>query len=70
MQDRLEVPDPVTLVGVSAQVRPVDGLNVDVRLTTPLKPWREVIVIVEVPAALALVETDVGLAATVKSCTV
>ena len=70
LQDRLEVPDPVTLVGVSAQVRPVDGLNVDVRLTTPLKPWREVIVIVEVPAALALVETDVGLAATVKSCTV
>ena len=70
LQDRLEVPDAVRLVGVRVQVRPVAGVIVDVRPTTPLKPWREVIVIVEVPAALAFVETDVGLAATVKSCTV
>jgi hypothetical protein len=41
------VPEPVTLVGVIApQVRPAGGVSV--RLTTPAKPFRAVIVIVEV----------------------
>jgi hypothetical protein len=69
MHERVEVPEPVTLDGVSVQLSPVVGDTVAVRLTTPLKPWRAVTVIVEVPAVPALVETDVGLAATAKSCT-
>lgn len=39
----------------------------EVRLTTPLKPWSAVTVIVEVAPTLALTVTVVGLAATVKS---
>jgi hypothetical protein len=66
----VEVPDPVTLVGLSVHVRPVVGEIVSVRLTTPEKPWRAVIVIVEVPATPALTVTAVGLAAMVKSWTV
>jgi hypothetical protein len=63
------VPEPVTLVGVSVQVSPVVGLMLEARLTTPLKPWSAVIVMVEVPAPVFIV-TVVGLAATVKSWTV
>jgi len=62
VQDRVEVPDPVTLVGVR-----VHAALFAVRLTTPLKPWRPVTVIVEVPAALTFSVTAVGLAAIVKS---
>jgi hypothetical protein len=69
VHESVEVPEPVTLGGVSVQLRPVVGDTVAVRLTTPLKPWRAVTVIVEVPAVPALAETDVGLAATAKSCT-
>ena len=43
---------------------------VAVRLTTPLKPWRAVTVMVEVPAVPALAVTDAGLAPIVKSWTV
>jgi len=57
----------VTLVGVREQIRPVDGLIVDVRLTTPLKPWRAATVIVDAPAVPAKTVTLVGLAAIVKS---
>jgi len=57
----------VTLVGVRVQVRPVAGDTVAVRATTPLKPWRAVTVIVEVPEAPARTVTAVGLAAIVKS---
>jgi len=57
----------VTLVGVRVHVRPVAGLIVDVRLTTPLKLWSVVMVIVEVLAAPARIVTLVGLAAIVKS---
>jgi len=70
VQDKVDVPEPVTLVGVRVQVRPVVGETVAVRLTTPLKPWSAVIVIVEVPAVPALVATEAGLAAIVKSWTV
>jgi len=69
VHESVEVPEPVTLVGASVQPRPVVGETIAVRLTTPLKPWRAVTVIVEVPAVPALAETDVGLAATAKSCT-
>jgi hypothetical protein len=67
VHDSVEVPDPVTLVGVRVQVRPIAGLIVDVRLMTPLKPWRAVTVMVEVPAVPAKTVTLVGLAAIVKS---
>jgi len=63
----VDVPDPVTLVGVNVQVRPVTGLMLEVRLTTPLKPWSAVIVIVEVAAVPAFRMTVVGLVAIVKS---
>ena len=47
LQETVAVPEPVTLVGVIApQVRPAWGVSV--RLTTPAKPFRAVIVIVEV----------------------
>ena len=69
MHESVEDPEPVTLVGISVQPRPVDGNTVAERLTTPPKPERAVTVTVEVPAVPALVDTDVGLAATAKSCT-
>jgi len=67
VHDRVEVPDPVTLVGVSVQDSPVDGLILEVKLTNPLKPWSPVIVTVEVPADPAFEVTAVGLVAIVKS---
>ena len=57
----------MTLAGVRAQVRPLAGLIVEVRLTTPLNPWRAVTMTVEVPAAPASTVIVVGLEATVKS---
>jgi hypothetical protein len=63
----VEVPEPVTLVGASVHARPVAGLMLEVRLTTPANPLTAVTVIVEVPAALAFTVTLVGLAAIVKS---
>ncbi len=33
LQDNVEVPEPLMLVGVRVQVKPVDGLMVKVRLT-------------------------------------
>lgn len=42
-----------------------------VRLTTPLKPWRPVTVMVEVPVPMVVdIVREVGLAVTVKSWTV
>ena len=70
MHDRVEVPEPVTLVGVRVHVRPVAGLIVDVRLTIPVNPWSAVTVIVEVPGAPASTATLVGLATNAKSRTV
>ncbi len=63
------MPEPVTLVGVRVQVSPVVGLMFDVKLTIPLKPLREVMVMVEVPATPARTVTVVGLAEMVKSWT-
>jgi hypothetical protein len=64
VQDKVALPDPVTLVGATEQ----DVLFV-VRLTTPAKPLSAVTVIVEVPAAFAFTVTVVGLTAMVKSWT-
>jgi len=61
------VPEPVTLVGVRVQVRPADGLMLEVSVMTPPKPWRAIIVTVEVPAVPAFRVTAVGLVAIVKS---
>ena len=63
------MPEPITLVGVRVQVSPVVGLVFDVKLTIPLKPLREVMVMVEVPATPALTVTVVGIAEMVKSWT-
>ena len=62
VHDSVELPEPVTLVGDSAQ----DVLFV-ARFTTPLKPWSAVTVIVEVAAVFVTALTVVGLAAMVKS---
>jgi hypothetical protein len=70
LQDRLEEPDPVTVVGVRLQVRPVAGLTAEVSPTRPLKPCCDVIAIVDVPGCPARAMTIVGLEAIVKSCTV
>ena len=64
VQDSVELPEPVTLVGASEH----DVLLV-VNATTPAKPFRPVIVIVEVPALPALTVTLDGAAVMVKSCT-
>jgi hypothetical protein len=63
----VEVPEPVTLVGLRVAVRPEDGLAV--RVTVPLNPLTAAIVIVDVPVAPALIVILVGLAAMVKSWT-
>jgi hypothetical protein len=70
VHDNVLVPEPVTLVGVRVHVKPVAGETVAVRETIPLKPFRAVTVIVEVPAVPAFTLTVVGLAAIVKSWTV
>jgi hypothetical protein len=67
--ERVDVPEPVTLVGVREQASPVVGLRLDAMFTIPLKPLRAVTVMVEVPATPALTVTVVGLGETVKSCT-
>jgi len=65
VHDKVALPEPVTLVGDTLH----DAVVLVARLTTPAKPFRPVTVILEVPAALTLTFTLVGLAAIVKSCT-
>ena len=67
LQESVEVPEPVTLVGVRVQVKPVGGLMLGVRLTTPTNPLSAVTVIVEVPETPAKTVALIGLAAIVKS---
>lgn len=62
VQDRLAVPEPVTILGVIAQ----DVLFVP-RLILPAKPFLPVTVMVDVPDEPALTVTLVGFAAIVKS---
>jgi len=54
------------LLGVRVQVRPVAGTMDDVRVTVPVNPLTGATVMVEVPAAPAMIVTAVGLAVTVK----
>jgi autonomous glycyl radical cofactor GrcA len=70
LQDRFEVPDPVTLVGVRVHVRVLGGLTLDVNVIAALKPFRADRVMVDDPAAPALTVTLVGFAVIVKSWTV
>ena len=69
VHDSAEVPDPVTLVGLRVQTRPVDGDTGAVRLTTPAKPLTAVTVIVEVAVPATLIAAEVGFALIAKSCT-
>ena len=64
VHESVALPEPVTLVGETLH----DVLFV-VRLTTPAKPLRPVMVIVDVPALPGVTLTVVGLAAIVKSWT-
>jgi hypothetical protein len=64
VHDRVDVPEPVTLVGLT-----VHDVLLVARLTTPAKPLRPVIVMVDVAAVPGLNVTVVGLAVIVKSCT-
>jgi hypothetical protein len=66
VQDRVALPEPVTVVGETVQAE----VLLVARLTMPPKPFRPVIVIVEAPGALTLALTLAGLAVTVKSWTV
>jgi hypothetical protein len=65
VQESVEVPDPVTLVGDT-----VHEVLLVVRLTTPANPFWAVMVMVEVAAVLGVKLTMVGLAVIVKSWTV
>ena len=64
VHESVEAPEPVTLVGDTVQ-----EVLLVARLTMPPKPFRPVMVIVEVPAEPALSVTLVGLALIVKSWT-
>jgi hypothetical protein len=67
VQERVEVPEPVTPVGVKEHVSPVAGLVLLDRLTVLLNPLTAVTVIVEVPVWPTLTEIPVGLELIVKS---
>jgi hypothetical protein len=62
LQERLALPDPVTVAGVRVQ-----AVLFDDKLTTAPNPFRPVTVIVEVPAEPELAATEVGFAAIEKS---
>lgn len=63
VQESVELPEPVTLVGETLH----DAVVLVTRLTTPAKPLIAVMVIVEVPAEPALTVTLVVDAVIVKS---
>jgi hypothetical protein len=64
VHDSVEDPEPVTLVGETEH-----EVLLVARLTMPPKPFRPLMVIVEVPAEPALAVTLVGLALIAKSWT-
>jgi hypothetical protein len=66
---KVAVPLPVTLVGLIVAVIDADDAVAE-RLTTPLKPFRPVMVIVDVPEPGAGKLIEVGFALIVKSWTV
>jgi hypothetical protein len=65
-----EVVVSATLVGLRPHVRPEEGEIVSVKLTVPVNPLALETVTVDVPLVPAKTKTLVGLALTVKSCTV
>ena len=67
LQESVDVPEPVTLVGFRVHVKPVAGLMLGVRLTDAANPSRAVTVMVEAPEAPARTVALIGLAAIVKS---
>jgi len=67
VHDSVEVPDPVTLVGVSVHVSPDVGVMALVRLTTPPNPLRAAIVMVELLVPPTFMVLLVGFAVIVKS---
>ncbi len=67
VQESVDVPEPVALVGFRAQLMPAEGELIEVKLTTPVNPLTAVTVIVDVPAWLTLTATLVGFAEIVKS---
>jgi hypothetical protein len=74
VQDSVEVPEEevvvsATLVGLRPQVRPEEGEIVSVKPTVPVNPLALATVTVDVPVVPEKTKTLVGLALTVKSCT-
>lgn len=67
LQESVEAPEPIILVGVRVQPMPVAGLLAKLKLTTPVNPLTDVTVMVDVPAWLTLTATLVGFAEIVKS---
>jgi len=67
VHESVEAPEPGTVAGAREQVNPVLGEIAGARLTVPVNPCKDAMLIVEVPAAPALAVTSVGLAARVKS---
>jgi len=72
LQESVDVPEvPREIVfWLKAQLRPLVGETVAVKPNVPANPFKLATVIVELPRAPASVVTDIGLADTVKSCTV
>ena len=64
MQDRVETPEPVTLLGDT-----LHAVLLVLRLTTPEKPFNAPIVMLAVPAVPTFTLTFVGLPVTAKSWT-
>lgn len=62
LQDRLALPDPATVAGAR-----MHAVLFDDKLIVEAKPFRPVMVIVDVPTEPALTATDVGLAVIEKS---
>jgi hypothetical protein len=65
MQDRVELPEPVTLIDET-----VHEVLLVARFTTPANPLSAVIMIVEVLELPAFTATAIGFTAVVKSCVV
>ncbi len=67
VHDRVDVPDPVTLVGVREHVSPGVGEIALVRLTIPPNPLRAAMVMVELLVPPTFMVLLVGFAVIVKS---
>jgi hypothetical protein len=63
VQERVVLPEPATLVGVTVH----EEVVLVARLTTPVNPLTELNVIVELPAEFTLTLILIGLAAIIKS---